>query len=304
MKSLSKSRYTLFRQCPKALWLRIYKPDVATEDKALEARFEEGNVVGDLAMGYLGPFEEVTIKNPDGSLDLSEMCRRTRDCMARGVENIAEASFSWDGNYCAVDILHKTAGGWAIYEVKSSSGTVDQPDDDPEYVKYARDIAYQKYVLEQCGVKVTGTYLVRIDKEYVRGNQLDIRGLFYTADLAELVQQEYQVVPQMIAAAKRTLDGPEPDIDLGLHCHDPYNCAFWDSAPGICRSHRCSMSMAARAAEGSLSARSWITTRTESSHLETCGTKISAPSRTCRSNVCWKTATISILRASRHSWTD
>ena len=228
MKNLSKSRYTLFRQCPKALWLRIYNPDVATEDKALEARFEEGNIVGDLAMGYLGPFEEVTANNPDGSLDLSEMCRRTRDCMDRSVENIAEASFSWDGNYCAVDILHKTTGGWSIYEVKSSSGTADQPADDPEYVKYARDIAYQKYVLEQCGVKVTGTYLVRIDKKYVRGDQLDIKGLFYKADLAVLVQQEYQVVPQMIAAAKRTLAGPEPDIDLGLHCHDPYNCAFWD----------------------------------------------------------------------------
>ena len=36
MKNLSKSRYSLFRQCSKALWLRIYNPDVATEDKALE----------------------------------------------------------------------------------------------------------------------------------------------------------------------------------------------------------------------------------------------------------------------------
>ena len=55
MKNLSKSRYTIFRQCPKALWLKIFNPDVATEDKALEARFAEGNVVGDLAMDYLGP---------------------------------------------------------------------------------------------------------------------------------------------------------------------------------------------------------------------------------------------------------
>lgn len=228
MKNLSKSRYTLFRQCPKALWLRIYNPDVATEDKALEARFAEGNVVGDLAMGYLGPFEEVTVHTPDGGLDLSEMCRRTQDCMARGVENIAEASFSWDGNYCAVDILHKTPGGWAIYEVKSSSGRVDTSEDDPVYEKYARDIAYQKYVLEHCGVKVTGTYLVRIDKDYVRGEKLDIKGLFYTADLAELVQQEYQVVPQMIAAAKKTLAGEEPMLDIGLYCQEPYDCAFWD----------------------------------------------------------------------------
>ena len=55
MKNLSKSRYTLFRQCPKALWLRIYNPDVATEDKALEARFAEGNVVGDRTAAWTFP---------------------------------------------------------------------------------------------------------------------------------------------------------------------------------------------------------------------------------------------------------
>ena len=32
----------------------------------------------------------------------------------------------------------------------------------------------------------------------------------------------------MIAAAKKTLAGEEPTLDIGLHCHDPYNCAFWD----------------------------------------------------------------------------
>ena len=228
MKNLSKSNYTLFRQCPKALWLRIYNPDVATEDKAREARFAEGNVVGDLAMGYLGPFEEVTAHTPDGGLDLSEMCRRTKDCMARGVENIAEASFSWDGGFCSVDILHRNGDGWSIYEVKSSSGTDDQDDTDKDYVKYARDIAYQKYILENAGIRVTGTFLIRINKEYVRGEELDIQALFYAVDLAGLVEQEYQVIPEMSAAARMTLAGAEPSVDLGLHCHNPYNCVFWD----------------------------------------------------------------------------
>lgn len=227
MKNLSKSRYTTFRQCPKALWLNIYKPEEAVIDDSLQARFVAGNEIGDLAMGYLGPFEEMTAHTPDGKLDLAEMIRRTQDAIARGVENITEASFSWDGNYCAVDILHKTHGGWAIYEVKSSSGTTAMSETDPDYIKYARDIAYQKYVLEQCGITVTGTYLVRIDKEYVRGEELDIQGLFYTANLKELVEQEYQVVPQMIAAAKDVLTGDEPAIDIDMRCHDPYNCVFW-----------------------------------------------------------------------------
>ena len=174
-KNLSKSRYTTFRQCPKALWLRVNKPEEAVIDDSLQARFEAGNEIGDLAMGYLGPYEEMTAQTPDGKLDLAEMIRRTQDAISRGVENIAEASFSWNGNYCAVDILHKTEGGWAIYEVKSSSGTTSMDELDADYIKYSRDIAYQKYVLEKCGINVTGTYLVRIDKEYVRGDLVDYR---------------------------------------------------------------------------------------------------------------------------------
>lgn len=227
MKNLSKSRYTIYRQCPKALWLNINKPQEAVIDDSLKARFEAGNEIGDLAMGYLGPYEEITAHKPDGSLDLAVMLRRTADAVKRGVENIAEASFSWQGNYCAVDILHKTPGGWAIYEVKSSSGTPSMSELDKEYIKYARDIAYQKYVLEQCGINVTGTYLVRIDKDYVLGDELNIQGLFYTVNLRELVEQEYQVVPNMIAAAQKVLAGDEPDLDIGLCCHDPYDCAFW-----------------------------------------------------------------------------
>lgn len=226
--NLSKSRYTIFRQCPKALWLNVFKPDEAIIDDALRSRFEQGNEVGDLAMCYLGPYEEMTVKTPNGRLDLDEMCRRTGEAMARGVENIAEASFTWDKNYCAVDILHRTDGGWAIYEVKSSSGEVFESEDDKDLVMYARDVAYQKYVLEKCGVNVTGTYLVRIDREYVRGDELDLQGLFYTADLAEFVKQESQIIEANIASALEILGGEEPDTDLGKYCRAPYNCVFWD----------------------------------------------------------------------------
>lgn len=80
-KGLSKSRYTQFCQCPKALWLRVNKPDEATVDAGVEARFESGNEVGDLAMGLFGPFVEVTTKRKDGGLDLKVMVDRTKEEM-------------------------------------------------------------------------------------------------------------------------------------------------------------------------------------------------------------------------------
>ena len=82
-KRLSKSRYTTYCQCPKALWLKVYKPDEATVDAGVEARFESGNVVGDLAMQLFGDFKEVTTYKEDGSLDLNKMAELTRQYMDR-----------------------------------------------------------------------------------------------------------------------------------------------------------------------------------------------------------------------------
>ena len=250
-KGLSKSRYTLFSQCPKALWLRTYKPDEATVDAGIEARFESGNEVGDLAMGLFGPFVEVTTKSEDDSLDLQAMIEKTKEEMAKGTEVICEASFtyelvhrveniikidtdepllkSWtDSHYCAVDILRKTPDGWAIYEVKSSSFP-EFDGQETKLEKYAPDIAYQKWVLTQCGINVTDTYLVCLNSDYVRQGELDIQKLFVVIDMKELVENEYLKVPAQVSQALKVLcREDEPDIDLSEHCMKPYGCAFLD----------------------------------------------------------------------------
>ena len=75
------------------------------------------------------------------------MIDRTIEEMKKGTETICEASFEYDGLYCAVDIFKKENDGYAIYEVKSS--THDDKD------VYFADVAYQKYVLEHCGITVS-----------------------------------------------------------------------------------------------------------------------------------------------------
>lgn len=227
MKNLSKSRYTAFCQCDKNLWLKVYRPELAVIDDATMERFAEGNKVGDLAMGLFGNFKEVTTHKADGTLDLTAMVEKTKQCLDDGIENIAEASFSWNGNYCAVDVLHKQDGGYAIYEVKSSSGLPTQSLTDKSYEKYAKDIAYQKYVLVNCGINVTGTYLVRINKDYVLDGELDIHKFFYIANLEDLVAREYALIPQNVKSAMDILAlDEEPEKRLGRWCNKPYECAF------------------------------------------------------------------------------
>ena len=231
MKGLSKSRYTAFCQCPKNFWLKVFNPEESIVDAGVQARFEQGNVVGDLAMQLYGDFKEAHAELPDGKLDLGKMVEQTRQWMKEGVENIAEASFSFEYNemsqYCAVDILRKTADGWAIYEVKSTSFP-EFNGQEAKLEKYAPDIAYQKWVLTQCGVNVTGTYLVCLNSDYVRQGDLDIQQLFVVNDMKTMVDNEYlKVQPRVTQAMKVINSEQEPDLDLSECCMKPYGCAFW-----------------------------------------------------------------------------
>ena len=179
--NFSKSKYCSFCQCPKILWLNKYKPEEWSSDQSAETRMSTGNVVGDLAMQLFGEFTEVTSYTDENKLDIGKMIENTKVELEKGTTNVCEASFFADGLYCAVDILHKENGGYAIYEVKSSTHV------SPVYIT---DVAYQKYVLEKCGINVTGTYVVHINSDYVFDGTLDINKLFTIKDVYSLVEEE------------------------------------------------------------------------------------------------------------------
>ena len=219
-KNLSKSRYTLFRQCPKALWMSVYQPESAAE--ADQTRMTEGNRVGELAKGLFGPHSDTIL--PNESLDIKAMLNRTKELMSDPmVETICEAAFIADSCYCAVDLLHREKNGWAIYEVKSSTGSDKKEPDEVQIW----DISYQYYVLRQCGVNVVGAYLVRLNSDYVLNGELNIQELFYINDVREAIEAEQPKIAIYCAKAKEVLSQTdEPAHKLHKGCNKPYECAF------------------------------------------------------------------------------
>lgn len=216
---LSKSKYCGLWQCPKIAWLKKYKPEELALDESTLSRMETGNEVGDLAMGLFGDFVEVTAYNGD-KLDLPQMIAATKAEMEKGTPVICEASFQYNGLYCAVDILKKENGGWAIYEVKSSTHD--------DKAVYLADVAYQKYVLGHCGIPVSGLYLVCLDGDYVFDGCLDIHRLFKISDVARAAQAEENNIAANLSVAERLLASEEePAIDLSINCKNPYLCGFW-----------------------------------------------------------------------------
>ena len=217
--NLSKSKYTRFCQCPKMLWLDTYRPELAVQDPALARRFQEGNEIGDLAMGLLGDFVETTVYTVEGEPDIPAMLKNTQKYLAEGKENICEAAFSKNGCYCAVDILHKTDSGYEIYEVKSSTDIHDV---------YLWDVAYQRWVLEQSGLKIVKAYIVYINNKYVRQGDIDVHKLFAVKDVTNQILPYCGEVAANTARAKEYIaQKDEPESELGEQCFKPYECAYW-----------------------------------------------------------------------------
>jgi hypothetical protein len=212
--NLSKSLYTRAIQCPKSLWLKKYKPELLTSPEATAlARFETGNVVGDLACQLFTNGREVvyTPKDFDGMVEI------TKQWIEEGVAHIYEATFIYDGILVLVDILKITPDGVEIYEVKSSSGVKDI---------YLHDVSIQRYVLSALGYSVTSSHIIHIDSSYVRGDVLDLNTLFKIVDVSDEVSALQKDIPQKLEEFGTYLADKEhePNIDIGSHCNKPYAC--------------------------------------------------------------------------------
>ena len=220
--NLSKSKYVAGMQCPKILWMDKNMPE--QKAKKDNSRVVIGNMVGDVAMSYFGDYTEVVFdrKNMNG------MIEETQRLLNANTEVIAEASFSHQGNFCSVDLLRKLDDGYEIFEVKSSSATADS---DPRKVEqqYLDDMAYQYYVLTNCGLDIKKVSLMVINKNYVRHGQLDLQQLFVLIDCTEQVQDMQGTIAGNIREIKTiTTSNEEPLCQIGSRCDKPYECAYKD----------------------------------------------------------------------------
>ncbi|MCR4950703.1 MAG: DUF2779 domain-containing protein [Solobacterium sp.] len=217
---LSKSRYVSGLQCPKILWLRKNKPEVFDDSVMNQAVLDTGSEVGDLAMGLFGDYTEV----PYG--DLSEMISETKKLLKKREKVICEASFSYNGLFCSVDIL-KNLGrkNVELYEVKSSTDIHDY---------YYDDVAFQYYVLKSLGYTVRKVCLVYINKEYVRHGDLDLQELLTIEDLTETAVASFDDVRDNIEILRSYVrKRKEEEKDISEDCFSPFLCGFF----GYCGRH-------------------------------------------------------------------
>jgi len=221
--SLSKSLFIKGLQCHKLLYLQKNNPELKDEiSDSQEAIFAGGKDVGILAWELFPGGVEI----PYEGLSHQEQLDLTQQKISEGQKTIYEATFSYQGVFVKVDILHKGKTGWDVYEVKASTKVKDVHID---------DVAVQYYVVSGTGLPVSRAYVVHINNKYVRKGDIDVTKLFTKEDLTEEVIEKQSSIKKEIKKQKQMLQGKEPLIDIGSYCDDPYTCDFhghcWKHVP-------------------------------------------------------------------------
>ena len=211
---LSKSRITMFEQCPRRLWLSVHQREAAVLDDGAEARFAAGHEVGAVACSLLP--EGVMV---EAEPDLSAALETTRALLDGGHDRpIFEATLEHDGVLVRIDVLEPDgSGGWRMAEVKSS--TKAKP-------YHVGDLATQLWVADKAGLTVSSAAIRHLDNSFTLEREGDFIGLFADTELLAEAAPIIARRAETVAAARATLSGPDPATAPGAHCDTPFPCEF------------------------------------------------------------------------------
>ena len=212
---LSKTSIAAFEQCPKKLWFKLHQPHLARFSATTLRLFASGHLVGELARReyHNGILVEQDHHNLLGAVAV------TRRLIERAhPQPVFEAAFYHANVVVRADILLPDGGGrWHLVEVKNS-GRVR-----PAYIS---DLTTQAWVIEGCGVPLSGMYIrhpVKPLRPWGRSHPVH----FTDVELGEEVRAGIAEKAPIVGEALQTGAGFMPETATGPHCFRPYRCEFF-----------------------------------------------------------------------------
>lgn len=213
MFGLSKTKIISGLQCVKRLHLQVHQPDEAETGEQAERLIQFGYRVQEVARGL----------HPEGKLvghetAVADAIRQTSALLQEpGDRLLFEAAFQHVGVAVRTDLLSRQRNRYRMNEVKASTQVKGY---------YYNDVAIQRWVIEGAGYPLKSTIVSHIDNQFVYAGAGDYRGLFKEVDVTDEIESLQEQVPAWIKDLRKILAGPEPKIEMGAQCHDPFECEF------------------------------------------------------------------------------
>ena len=203
---IDKTTYLAYCQCPKNAWLKVNKPE-------LHGLFELSEF--EKSLSVMGHEVEIMAQKlfPNGVL-IKSFEKDATDIKRQHIDHktpiLFQPTFVFDGFLARSDILtYDTANDqWNLYEIKASNSLKDANGSD-----FIEDVSFQAVIIRNLGIKLAKIFIIHLNKEYVRGDELDIKQLFITEDITDQVEErEQETFKRMYQAKKDIFEKSEQEL--------------------------------------------------------------------------------------------
>jgi len=160
MSTLTKSKYLIGLQCPKYLWIIFHESEkIPKATLAEEFKFEQGTQVGQFAKKLFPKGIDLQTKDYLKNIEDTKKALKEK-------KSLFEAGFEFNNCFSRADILVPVKDEWDIIEVKSGTEVKDEN---------VHDVSFQKYVYENSGLKIRKCFLMHLNKEYRKKEDLNLK---------------------------------------------------------------------------------------------------------------------------------
>jgi len=170
---------------------------------------------------YFGDFLEVRVDFNNLSGSLSPAIELTKTLINRKTPTICEATFKYEKALCLSDIVRVNSDG-SLHVIEVKQGVNEKQE-------YLNDMAFQYYVIKNCGYNISKISLMLIDTSYVRQGEIEPQKLFKIIDCTEKILAMQDGISEKIEEFIRYSEqNEEPEMAVGSHCSKPYACAYFE----------------------------------------------------------------------------
>ena len=215
-KNLTKSKFLKGLDAEALLWRVVNQPETIPPPNDIQQKiFDAGNEIGILAQQYFPDGIDLGNMKTEVNLEATQQALQER-------KPIFEAGFLAGRCLARVDVLLPVnTDEWDIIEVKSSTKFKDT---------YINDLAFQRYVLESCGLKIRESKLMLLNNTYIKQGEISIPDLFYFDNSKhEKVSNFLLKVPALAQRMLEVIDLPAcPKFELEDLAKGTYSNVFKD----------------------------------------------------------------------------
>lgn len=181
MQFITKTIYLEYLNCSKNIWLKLHKPELAP-------MFELSDFAKSLTAS--GELVELWARKlfPNGVL-ISEFGQAAQKITEQYLKDkkpvIFQSTFIKDQFLVKNDVLEydKDNDCWNLYEIKGTN-TLDENSSEIDHVE---DATFQYIVLSDLDIKMGRVYIIHLNKDYVRDDEINIADLFIKEEISDQV---------------------------------------------------------------------------------------------------------------------